>query len=135
MRDFVFHIADDRYAIPTLEFVSVLTEARAHELAIKRLNDSNHHLGIEVFEDEATLFRIERGGWASFAPFARSAAMLSARECRARAAAATMRADSLPESKLRDQFEGVAREWAGLAVTAAVQEALETDLIARMAGD
>jgi len=60
LREYTFHIQDDRYSVPTLEFVVVRDEVRARELAAKRLHASEHHLAVEVFEDDALLFRLDR---------------------------------------------------------------------------
>jgi hypothetical protein len=60
MRDYTFHIYDDRYTVPTLAFVVVRDEARAHEMAEEHLRASRHYLAIEVFEGEALRFRLER---------------------------------------------------------------------------
>jgi hypothetical protein len=60
MQDYTFHVHDDRYQVPTLEFVSARDDIRARELAEKRLRASEHHLAVEVFEDDALLFRVER---------------------------------------------------------------------------
>ena len=58
MRDFTFQIRDDRYTVPTLEFVTLATERRARELAEKHLCISAHHLAVEVFEGNTLLFRV-----------------------------------------------------------------------------
>jgi hypothetical protein len=60
MRDYTFHIEDDRYAIPTLEFVTADSESRARALATQRLQISPHHLAVEVHNSDKLLFRIER---------------------------------------------------------------------------
>ncbi len=59
MQDYTFQVHDDRYAVPTLEFVTAKDDMRARELAEKRLRASTHHLAVEVFEDDAMLFRVE----------------------------------------------------------------------------
>lgn len=59
MRDFVFHIHDDRYSVPTLAIVTAASEARARELALSQLEES-HHTAVEVYEADRQLFRVER---------------------------------------------------------------------------
>jgi hypothetical protein len=52
----------ERYAIPTVAMVSVEDAARAPELAKARLNESPHHLSIELFENDAPLAWFDRKG-------------------------------------------------------------------------
>jgi hypothetical protein len=60
MRTFHFFIEDERYTVPTLAIVTVRDERRALELARQRLEESPHHLAVEVCEDDASLARIVR---------------------------------------------------------------------------
>jgi hypothetical protein len=60
MQDYIFHVHDDRYAVPTLEFVAAKDDIGVRALAKQRLRASQHHLAIEVFEDDALLFRVAR---------------------------------------------------------------------------
>lgn len=60
MRTFSFYIHDKRYSVPTLQLVTVRDEARARELARQRLEETDHHLYIEVVEDQTELFRLGR---------------------------------------------------------------------------
>jgi putative hemolysin len=48
MQTFEIFIEDDRYAVLSLEFVTLLDAARARKLAADRLVASAQHLGIEV---------------------------------------------------------------------------------------
>jgi hypothetical protein len=57
--------------------------------------------------------------------------MMSAAECRMKASDAFARAASVTDPNLKLELQGVAREWAALAVAAAAQEALERNLVAR----
>lgn len=60
MRTFSFYIHDRRYSVPTLQLVTVRDENRARELARARLEETEHHLSIEVVEDQTELFRLSR---------------------------------------------------------------------------
>jgi hypothetical protein len=62
MRTFSFYIHDRRYSVPTLQIVTVRDEDRARELARQRLEEAEHHLAVEVLEDQTELFRLERAG-------------------------------------------------------------------------
>jgi hypothetical protein len=42
------YVDDARYAVPTLHFITAMTEAHAREVAERILRESNHHLGAEV---------------------------------------------------------------------------------------
>lgn len=57
MRDFSFHIHDDRYSVPTLEFVTASSEGRARELANERRGASKHRVAVDVHEGDRLLFR------------------------------------------------------------------------------
>jgi hypothetical protein len=60
MRIFSFFLEDDRYSVPSLEFVSVETVAGAKKLAAARLASSAHHVRIEVREDDRSVFELLR---------------------------------------------------------------------------
>lgn len=62
MRTFVFFIHDRRYSVPTLYFVSAPDEATARALARQRLDETPHHLAIDVLEGGTELFRLCRNG-------------------------------------------------------------------------
>ncbi len=60
MPTYQFFINDDRYTVPTLEFVQVRDAERARQLATDRLRLSSHHLSIEVRVGNEPLFSIVR---------------------------------------------------------------------------
>jgi hypothetical protein len=60
VRDFSLLTLDDRYSIPTMRFLTVASVPRARELAERILGGSSHHLGIEVWEGDVLVFRLER---------------------------------------------------------------------------
>jgi hypothetical protein len=60
MHTFELFIEDDRYTVPTLEFVMVRDVARARELASERMFASSHHTGIEVRHCGRRLFQMSR---------------------------------------------------------------------------
>lgn len=64
MRTFSFYIHDKRYSVPTLQIVTVRDEARARELASQRLDETDHHLEVEVHEEDTELFRLRRAALA-----------------------------------------------------------------------
>lgn len=66
MRDFQIYIDDDRYSVPTLHIASLASEARALEIAERYMRESDHHLGVEVREDDKVVFSL-----GSFAPVTR----------------------------------------------------------------
>jgi hypothetical protein len=49
MLTFDLFILDDRYSVATFRVLTVKDEARARELAEKVLQESPHHLGVELF--------------------------------------------------------------------------------------
>jgi hypothetical protein len=61
MIDFQIYIDDDRYTVPTLYIASLASQARAREVAERLLNESDHHLGVEVCEDGKPLFSVGSG--------------------------------------------------------------------------
>ena len=68
MRTFSLMIQDDRYTVPTVALVEALDEGQARDLAARRMNESPHHLAVEVFEDDALLFRVTRGKRLRYVP-------------------------------------------------------------------
>jgi len=58
MRDFGFLIHDRRFAVPTLELVSVNNLDRAREPAKIRLAESPHHAVVDVLEDGLLVFGV-----------------------------------------------------------------------------
>ena len=56
MPTFLLYIEDNRYSIPTLRIVTALHAGRVRELAEELMKDNEHHLGVEVFEDDKRLF-------------------------------------------------------------------------------
>ncbi len=62
MAAFAFFIEDDRYTVPTLEFVLAPDAARARQLASERLIASPHHLSVLVHQDGQQMFQVVRPG-------------------------------------------------------------------------
>lgn len=60
MRTYILYVHDDRYSVPTLDTVIVRNDARAIEIADKRLASSAHYWTVEVWEDERLVYRINR---------------------------------------------------------------------------
>ena len=60
MRSFSFYIEDDRYSVPTLEFVTVRSIEQARELATARLSLSPHLRRIKVCDAEDQVFDVSR---------------------------------------------------------------------------
>ena len=60
MRTFSCFMTDRRYTAPTLNFVVAPDESAARALARRSLLESEHHLAVEVCEDDRELFRVER---------------------------------------------------------------------------
>ena len=60
METYTFFIEDDRYPVPTLEFVLVRDEALVRQMASERLFASAHHLSIEVHRGGSPTFRVAR---------------------------------------------------------------------------
>lgn len=56
MRKFHFYVDDQRCGIPRELAVEAVNEARARQLAQRVLEDSAHHLGVEVCEGGERLF-------------------------------------------------------------------------------
>jgi hypothetical protein len=61
MTDFVFLVRDDRYTVPNLRMLQAASQARARQLAERILEESAHHLGVEVWEADHRLFILDQG--------------------------------------------------------------------------
>ena len=46
LRNYTIFIRDERYSVPTVRFVTVVSETRAAELAAALLLESHHHLAV-----------------------------------------------------------------------------------------
>lgn len=62
MRTFNLFIEDTRYAVPTLAIVTVTDTQHALELARTRLQDSPHHIAVEVLDGDELVARLGRDG-------------------------------------------------------------------------
>lgn len=60
MRTFVFLIHDRRYSVPTLHIAVAPDEAAARTLAGRWLDETPHHLAIEVLDGATELFHLCR---------------------------------------------------------------------------
>jgi len=60
MQTFELFIEDDRYTVPTLEFVPVGDAARARQVAAERLFVSMHHQSVEVRFDNERICYLSR---------------------------------------------------------------------------
>ena len=60
VRTYILYVHDDRYSVPTLDTVIVRNDARAIEIADKRLASSAHYGAVEVWEDERLVYRTNR---------------------------------------------------------------------------
>jgi len=61
MATFTFYIRDDRYDVPTMDFVIAQGETGARALAVDRLLVSAHHTAVDVYEGEALRFSVTLG--------------------------------------------------------------------------
>jgi hypothetical protein len=61
MRTFTLYVHDDRCPAPILVTASLSDSNRAREIATKQLNESEHHLAVDVREADEWLFRVKRG--------------------------------------------------------------------------
>ena len=64
MVTFTFYIRDDRYDVPTMDFVIAQNEARARVRAAERLLESTHHTAVEVYEGDSLRFSMTAGSGA-----------------------------------------------------------------------
>jgi hypothetical protein len=60
VRDFVLYVLDDRSTVPTLIMVSAANDVRAKAIAKAKLDESPHHLAVDVTENGETLILFER---------------------------------------------------------------------------
>jgi hypothetical protein len=60
VRDFQLIVADDRKRVADLLLVCVRDETRAREIAERILDESHHHVGVEVLEFGCQLFAVTR---------------------------------------------------------------------------
>lgn len=56
MATFQLFIDDDRYSVPTLRFLMARSDALACQLASRVLEESPHHLGVELYRNDRRLF-------------------------------------------------------------------------------
>ena len=56
MRNFHFHLEDERFEAPQELVVEASGEARARQIAERMLAQSIHHKGVDVWEDGRRLF-------------------------------------------------------------------------------
>ena len=61
MRMFNLYIEDDRFTVPRLAFLTAEDERHAQELAKQQLEESPHHVGVEICEGDRVLSRLVRG--------------------------------------------------------------------------
>jgi len=61
MAIFTFYVRDDRYDVPTREFVITQSEERARVRAVDRLLESPHHTAIEVYQGQDLRFSLTAG--------------------------------------------------------------------------
>ena len=57
MPDFQFYVTDDRYAVRSLMLVQTRDVCAARRLAERMLRDP-HHLAVEVYANDALLFKV-----------------------------------------------------------------------------
>lgn len=59
MRTYAIYIRDARYSVPSLLLVDAGAD-RVADLAREKLDESPHHLAVEVVDGDTVLFRIQR---------------------------------------------------------------------------
>jgi len=62
MRFFTMLIRDKRYLVPIVVYLAVSDKARAAEMAMERLAASNHHIAVELRDEDKPLACVERDG-------------------------------------------------------------------------
>ncbi len=62
MRTYTVYIRDERYSVPSLVFVDARSEMLVADLARQKLEESAHHLAVEVLDGDTLLLRIARDG-------------------------------------------------------------------------
>jgi hypothetical protein len=60
MKTYVLYIHDDRYAVPTLDTITVGGDERARELAGERLASSPHYYAADLWEGDRLVERLEK---------------------------------------------------------------------------
>lgn len=60
MRTYTFYIWDARYSVPSLAFIDARADALVADLARRKLEESDHHLAVEVLDGDTLLLRIAR---------------------------------------------------------------------------
>jgi len=58
MRDFAFHLSDDRRDDPVVRLAKVRDEQAAHVLAERMLLETYHHRAVEVWESGERLYTL-----------------------------------------------------------------------------
>jgi len=58
MLNFLLFTHDDRYSIPTIQLVIAETERQAIELAQQHLEDSRHHMCVELCRGDEVVYRL-----------------------------------------------------------------------------
>ncbi len=59
MKTYTLYVEDDRYAAPTLLTVEARDDERVRELAQRRLAESPHYLGVEIWEDDRLVDQVK----------------------------------------------------------------------------
>ena len=62
MKIYTFYIDDDRYSVPALDAVTVSEDRLAQAAARARLAGSSHYRGIEIWDDDRLVAKVERDG-------------------------------------------------------------------------
>lgn len=62
MRTYTVYIHDARYSVPSLVFIDITPDTLVGDIARQKLEESEHHLGVEVLDGDTVLFRIARDG-------------------------------------------------------------------------
>ncbi|MFZ4607913.1 MAG: hypothetical protein ACOYM5_16840 [Caulobacter sp.] len=60
MRTYTVYIWDARYTVPSLAFIDAGPDVQVADLARRRLEESHHHLAVEVLDGDTLLLRIAR---------------------------------------------------------------------------
>lgn len=62
VRTYAILIRDARYSVPSLVLADVAAHAQIAELVRKKLEESPHHLAIEVLDGDTLVLRVARDG-------------------------------------------------------------------------
>ncbi len=57
---YTLYIDDDRYSVPSLDAVTSAGDDRACDAARARLATSDHYLGVEIWEDDRLVCKLQR---------------------------------------------------------------------------